>query len=408
MAFASLVASIRRIGVFGIITNLRATFAAFVVAGCAVIAWFSLRQDVPNTFGIKTQWAMVSCVLLVMALFAVVIVLRDIRGLATDGDADAYYYLGFIYTLATLIGTFAPLLNEGAKPTTQQVLGFFGLGLITTFVGLAGRILILQGDGAQIAGGPDRLSAACLTAAAQLDQVTKKLAYVAAGLDQIVTGSHQSITASLQKTASAISSHTDRAHAEVSSVTADAAKRITSLVEASSAQTLNSLEAISDRLTALRLPDAALGDNLTTRISRLTEAIEDVERGFTGLKEVVSAVEAGVPSLVVGIREVHTSASEATTPLAAVAEHAEEFRLAVERLTGALEHSLGSVRDAHARQGESAKQMSQGIEVISQYQTRLSELSQSLSADLKASEDAVRKVHQNLVDATEFITQRIQ
>jgi len=52
--------------------------------------------------------------------------------------------MGFIYTLATLVATFAPLLNSAERPESRQVLGFFGLGLITTFVGLAGRIVFAQ------------------------------------------------------------------------------------------------------------------------------------------------------------------------------------------------------------------------------------------------------------------------
>lgn len=392
-----------------VITNLRATFAGFVVAGCALILWFAFsRHKIATTFGVKTEWAMVICVVALMFAFAAIVLIRQMRGLSTDGDADAYYYLGFLYTLVTLIGTFAPLLSVEAKPTTQQVLGFFGLGLVTTFVGLAGRIFFLQANTAVALDAPDQLSAACLNAAAQLDMVTARLAHVAKDLDQIVTNSHQSVASALHKTAGAISAHTDRSHLEIASVSADAAKRIAALIEDSTANMLKAIGEVSRRLSELQLPDGLAGKELNAHIQQLATSIATAERGFTGLGDVVRDVGKAVPELVGAFGDVRMGAEAATAPLLAAAGHSEQLRSAVTKLVEAVEAAVSAEGRAREQQLSTGQKMTEGIAVISTYHDRLSQLSASLTQDLKASENAVRKVHQNLIEATEYLTQRVQ
>src|SRR5207249_10658937 len=74
----------------------------------------------------------------------VVLLIRSRTAVASETDGERFYYLGVIYTLATLGATFAPWLNSSERPETRHVLGLFRLGLITTFVGLAGRIVFAQ------------------------------------------------------------------------------------------------------------------------------------------------------------------------------------------------------------------------------------------------------------------------
>jgi chromosome segregation ATPase len=191
-------------------------------------------------------------------------------------------------------------------------------------------------------------------------------------------------------------------------VSTDAAKRITRLVDLATARTVQAVDEVASRLTALELPDAVLGRELTSRIRALTETISDAERGFSDLRRVVGEAEEAVPSLAGAMRQVHDSAAAATRPLEVAAGQSEQLRSAVAKLCDALESSTSLVRAAHADQLASGQQMTHGIAVIADYQERLSALSASLTNDLKASEDAVRKVHQNLIAATQFVTQRVQ
>lgn len=58
-----------------------------------------------------------------------------------DRLGDNFYYLGFIYTLASLSAALVQLTDE---VDVHPLLGSFGIALVTTIVGVAGRVLLLQ------------------------------------------------------------------------------------------------------------------------------------------------------------------------------------------------------------------------------------------------------------------------
>jgi hypothetical protein len=58
-----------------------------------------------------------------------------------DRLGDNFYYLGFIFTLASLSAALLQLRN-GVR--IEELLGSFGIALVTTIVGIAGRVLFVQ------------------------------------------------------------------------------------------------------------------------------------------------------------------------------------------------------------------------------------------------------------------------
>src|SRR5689334_5517587 len=129
--------------------SLPAIFIGFIAMGVSVILSFSwIYRDSP---GGAWHWTMIALVVGLMIVYGVALWIRSRTAHASEGDGETFYYLGFIYTLATLVATFAPLLNSSERPDSRQVLGFFGLGLITTFVGLAGRIVFAQASSGALA-----------------------------------------------------------------------------------------------------------------------------------------------------------------------------------------------------------------------------------------------------------------
>jgi hypothetical protein len=131
-----------------LLAHLPSIFIGFVAVGVAVILVFSSAfRGTPGAW----HWTMSGLVVTLMIVYGAVLWLRSRTEHGNEDDGETFYYLGFIYTLATLVATFAPLLNSSQRPDVRQVLGLFGLGLSTTFVGLAGRIVFTQtlprGDG---------------------------------------------------------------------------------------------------------------------------------------------------------------------------------------------------------------------------------------------------------------------
>jgi hypothetical protein len=61
--------------------------------------------------------------------------------LRLDRLGDNFYYLGFIYTLASLS---AALVELRSGVNSSAILGAFGTALVTTIVGIAGRVIFVQ------------------------------------------------------------------------------------------------------------------------------------------------------------------------------------------------------------------------------------------------------------------------
>jgi hypothetical protein len=160
------------------VASLPTTFLGFLAAGVGVILTFSWSyRGAPGGPG---HWTMTAVVVGLMLAYGVLLWIRSRTAYASETDGETFYYLGFIYTLATLVATFAPLLNSSERPESRNVLGFFGLGLITTFVGLAGRIVFAQTTPGALARPEDdarRLGDAYAEAARAIERSTVRIVH---------------------------------------------------------------------------------------------------------------------------------------------------------------------------------------------------------------------------------------
>jgi len=76
-----------------------------------------------------------------MLVYGIVAYRMPLVQMRLDRLGDNFYYLGFIYTLASLA---AALLQLSDRVDVQPLLGSFGIALVTTIVGISGRVLLLQ------------------------------------------------------------------------------------------------------------------------------------------------------------------------------------------------------------------------------------------------------------------------
>ncbi len=76
-----------------------------------------------------------------MCVYAAVAYRMPKVSLRPDRLGDNFYYLGFIFTLASLS---AALIELKQKFDVQSILGSFGIALATTIVGIAGRVIFVQ------------------------------------------------------------------------------------------------------------------------------------------------------------------------------------------------------------------------------------------------------------------------
>jgi hypothetical protein len=108
-------------------------FALVAVLGFAGILILKVR-------GFDADLVAGGAVILMLLYGFIAFQFRRVR-IRPDRLGDNFYYLGFIYTLASLS---AALLQLKGGARIEELLGSFGIALFTTIIGVAGRVLFVQ------------------------------------------------------------------------------------------------------------------------------------------------------------------------------------------------------------------------------------------------------------------------
>jgi BMFP domain-containing protein YqiC len=223
-----------------VVASLPSTFLAFIVVGVGVILTFSWwYRDTP---GGKTHWTMIAVVVGLMVVYGIILWIRSRTEYASETDGETFYYLGFIYTLATLVATFAPLLNSSERPESRHVLGLFGLGLITTFVGLAGRVVFAQTSGGALASPEDdarRLGDAYTEAARAIERSTVRIVHAQQRAEGHLSESYTGAVEAIRILSGGVTQQFDSMSAQVLKQFATVIQRVSADAESAFAEVRN-------------------------------------------------------------------------------------------------------------------------------------------------------------------------
>lgn len=108
-------------------------FAVFALAGFSIILGF-------KTWGVSSELVAILAVA-AMVIYGVIAYRMPSVQLRLDRLGDNFYYLGFIFTLASMS---AAILQVQGGANIEALIGSFGIALFTTIVGVAGRVLFVQ------------------------------------------------------------------------------------------------------------------------------------------------------------------------------------------------------------------------------------------------------------------------
>ena len=351
-----------------LVASLPSIFIGFIAAGVGVILTFSWGyRDTPTG---AWHWTMIALVIGLMVVYGVVLWLRSRTADASESDGETFYYLGFIYTLATLVATFAPLLNSTERPDIRHVLGLFGLGLSTTFVGLVGRIVFAQ-TSAEAAASPEdsarKLGDAYAEAAHAIERSTVRIVHAqrrAEGhLNESYSGAIEAIhTLSARVTtargptppvcrlrfrvaegASTVGGLAAGTNGALRTVTEQMLQDFTRLARASAAEltafvrqahgsVAGTLQEFDTRVSALRLPAEDVGQRLGIILTDLTERAELLRRATAIVGAAYGELEGTLANAVQGARDggrafsaLAVSADAATTAVTSAKTNVEQF-----------------------------------------------------------------------------------
>jgi hypothetical protein len=294
------------------VASLPTTFLGFLAAGVGVILTFSWSfRGAP---GGPHHWTMTAVVVGLMLVYGVLLWIRSRTEYASETDGETFYYLGFIYTLATLVATFAPLLNSSERPESRNVLGFFGLGLITTFVGLAGRIVFAQTAPGGLARPEDdarRLGDAYAEAARAIERSTVRIVHAQQRAEGHLSESYSGAVETIRILSGRVTQQFDAMSAQV-------LKQFATLVERISADAESAFTEVRNR--AVQEIDAA---------SRQAAKTHDLA------KEQVASLTSGTTS---AVRSVSEQAVQDVTRVAR--ESASELTEFIRRTNGSVAETL--------------------------------------------------------------------
>ena len=418
--------------------HLSALFVGFIVVGVGVIFAFSASfGGAPRT---GRHWTMIAVVVALMVVYGVVLWMRSRTPHAAEGDGETFYYLGFIYTLATLIATFAPLLNSTERLEARHVLGLFGLGLTTTFVGLAGRIVFAQTSPGALTSPEDsarRLGEAYAEAARSIERSTVRIVHAQQRAEAHLHESYTGAIESIRVLSTRVTGQVDAMTAQVMERFAAVTQRVTASAEAAFAElrqrAVREIEAASGeaamthrvvreqvgatlqefetRLGALRLPPEDVGHRLAVTLNELAERTEVLRRAtavvgaaYTELEETLTGAVNGARDGGRALTALAVSADATTAAVTSARTNVEQFAAQLgqvgqlasgfEKLPDEAGSIIATLSSLRARLGEANSAWAEVAGVTEDASKSIA----SAGAALSALEQRTRTAEQSVVD----------
>lgn len=340
-----------------------------------------------------------------------------------DQAGDNCYYLGLIYTLASLafaIFTFDP------NNTATTIIQGFGIALTTTIIGLVLRVYFNQSrpDIAEVetsarlelAAASGKLKSELSSSIVSMndfsrqtrqsldelkDEIIASLKSVGEAAEQAIAESKQQATASAVEQADAFIGRSKKLHAATDKVVGGMESHVSRLgdldsAQASIAESLSALEAaaLSSRTILEGLSNQS--DDIRQLHAQTGEAARELAESTHAFRDYVASLSASAERLetVLGDKIAEVQVLPRKVADAAISE----VGAAVERLSA----DLKSIVDAQAQVvADLAEQVKHGAEAAGRHNS-------ALEAELTRSRENVAKVHSALVDMTGQLAERAE
>lgn len=350
----------------------------------------------------------------------------------SDRLGDNFYYMGFIFTLASMS---AALIQLRTGEDVSALIGSFGIALVSTILGIAGRVTFVQMR-TEVEDIEERVRQDLLNAASEL---RGQLGAAVRDLESFRTGARQAIHERLQESVDVFSEATRRQLEQIkatvektilSTQTAfagheEAASRLVNIGD----QVSQSADRLANRLDAIEVPPDAVDRKLEVvvrgfgsivggfesvataeraRYQELAETVTQLRRVVTQigtqlrkLEESAGAVEgigAPVDALADRLSKAATALGAATTSANSLAGAVRATQEATSGLSQAVRVHGDALADAGRVQSEAAAATAREAE----------QMRAGLQGDLEASRAAVAEVQKALVDTVRAVTASIE
>ncbi|MGI8839552.1 MAG: hypothetical protein ACR2F8_02005 [Caulobacteraceae bacterium] len=396
-------------------------FAGAVVAGVATIAAVDAAD--------ASKWIAVAiCVALMVAYMLAALLLAGLR-LRADQTADNLYYLGLLYTLASL--GVALIRFASSEQATTSILRNFGIAIFTTIVGVGLRVFV-----GQFREDPEdieyeakaALSDSVRHMRAELDLSVAQLRGFADGMKQVVADFTDKAT---QSTAQALDGAVARFGSAADAMgqrfgeTADTFARRVEAFDASLERVVVALEGLMERLAAVRVDADMVEQGLRPALS----ALEAAARGFAGAIDSERATfDAGAKAVAAFVEtsgrlaaagQVLASAADRLRTAASSAGEASQVVAQLDRAAGvAMQSTLAfgarlseiaaGLENRNAKAAEAAAaEARERLASVEAAAGRVTETLGRLDAEFAGSGDTVQRVRRELTELVGWIIARL-
>jgi hypothetical protein len=298
---------------------------------------------------LQLQWSLgLVLPLLVMAAYIALGLKRQDRDVTDEKFADSCYYLGFIFTITSIVFSLFDLPNIGER--IQDIAVRFGAAMVSTLLGLAVRVYLVSfrpDSSDALKDAEDAVLEAAQKFREQLVMSYEKLGDFQSQVNAATQTSVEAVRLQVEKLTQDHSARMERVFVELNERNQQAVTQALSEVSSASSRMAQSVDSYADSmkssLQSLGAKVDSFGDAVTQRLktttfpddyfaSRLAAPLEQ-------LKAASSQVSEQVQSAAAGASEAATLLTAAIRKLKSKATQAEESLDTVVRLTTA-QHSL--------------------------------------------------------------------
>ena len=208
-------------------------------------------------------------------LYGVYIWRRQKTKYASEADPDTLYYLGFIFTLVTLVVSFLPFLdinNDREQLKVEKVLGIFGLGMTTTFMGLSGRIILSQFKADPV----DRIDTSMERVVDSIDTLTLKLDHFARDIED----SNNKFSTSYKDLAGEMINVAADFKDKMQNISSDTAQSMKNISDNTIQAIKTTLHEFTESVKSINIPIDKIKESLNEPVTDLTEAIKKTSRSI--------------------------------------------------------------------------------------------------------------------------------
>jgi methyl-accepting chemotaxis protein len=257
-------------------------FLLVAIIGFGAILWLKTHNFKSGlVIGLNSDRVAIFAVALMLIYGLIAMQITQVR-LRPDRLGDNFYYLGFIFTLASLS---AALMQFRGGVKVDDLVSSFGIALLTTIVGIVGRVVFLQMrselDDVEEAVRRD-LAATASELKAQLGTTIREFEVFRTTLLQSMTETQQECVKTARKQIESLSAF-ERELKKFSDQSFDANRRHTTSIEEATNSLSRSVKNISDQAAGMSLPNERLNEqlrefaiSLEALLKRLGNIVEDV------------------------------------------------------------------------------------------------------------------------------------